>query len=117
VVLNQASRSSDRANVEARYSTEVLRTMAELNGIRVLITGATSGLGTAMAAALVKAGAQVMVTGREQAQADAMARTLGSSAIACQLDVRSEWLASKQAAGLQDQRIVASEFEPASMVR
>lgn len=64
--------------------------MTELGGIRVLVTGATSGLGAAMAAALADAGARVMVTGRDQTQAEATARELGSSAIASQLDVRDE---------------------------
>lgn len=64
--------------------------MTELSGIRVLVTGATSGLGAAMATALAEAGAQVMVTGRDQARAEAAATELGSSAIACQLDVRDE---------------------------
>ncbi len=52
----------------------------QLSGIRVLVTGATSGLGAAMAAALVQAGARVMVTGRDQARAEAprdRARFLG----------------------------------------
>ena len=64
--------------------------MTELGGIRVLVTGATSGLGAAMAAALAEAGARVMVTGRDQARADAAAAGLGSSAVPCQLDVRDE---------------------------
>lgn len=64
--------------------------MTELNGFRVVITGATSGLGAAMASALVKAGARVMVTGRDQERADAAARVLGAAAIACRLDVRDE---------------------------
>jgi gluconate 5-dehydrogenase len=63
---------------------------SELNGIRVLVTGATSGLGAAMATALVAAGAKVMVSGRDQARVDAFAGQLGSSAMACRLDVRDE---------------------------
>jgi NADP-dependent 3-hydroxy acid dehydrogenase YdfG len=62
----------------------------QLNGVRVLITGATSGLGAAMAAALAQAGARVMVTSREQDRAQATATVLGSSAIPCRLDVRDE---------------------------
>jgi NAD(P)-dependent dehydrogenase (short-subunit alcohol dehydrogenase family) len=58
--------------------------------LRVLVTGATSGLGAAMAAALVEAGAQVMVTGRDQARAEQAAAALGPAAIACGLDVRDE---------------------------
>jgi NAD(P)-dependent dehydrogenase (short-subunit alcohol dehydrogenase family) len=64
--------------------------MSELNGIRVVVTGSTSGLGGAMAAALTEAGARVMVTSRNQARAEATARELGSSAVPCQLDVRDE---------------------------
>jgi gluconate 5-dehydrogenase len=64
--------------------------MSELHGERVLVTGATSGLGAAMAAALVDAGARVMVTSRDGARAEATATELGSSAIACGLDVRDE---------------------------
>ena len=56
----------------------------------MLVTGATSGLGAAMAAALDQAGARVMVTGRDRARAQAAADELGSSAIACELDVRDE---------------------------
>jgi len=61
-----------------------------LNGIRVVVTGATTGLGAAMAAALAEAGARVMVTGRDQARAEQAARGLGSSALPCELDVRDE---------------------------
>ncbi len=61
-----------------------------LNGVRALVTGATSGLGAAMAVALAGAGARVMVTGRDEARAAAVAAELGSSAIPCRLDVRDE---------------------------
>jgi NADP-dependent 3-hydroxy acid dehydrogenase YdfG len=64
--------------------------LSDLGGIRVLVTGASSGLGAAMAAALAQAGARVMVTSREQARAEATAKVLGSTVIACQLDVRNE---------------------------
>lgn len=53
--------------------------MTDLNGFRVLVTGATSGLGAAMAAALAEAGARVMVTGRDRARAEAAASALGPS--------------------------------------
>jgi NAD(P)-dependent dehydrogenase (short-subunit alcohol dehydrogenase family) len=61
-----------------------------LNDIRVLVTGATSGLGAAMAAALTAAGARVLVTGRSEERAIDTARALGSKAIAAALDVRDE---------------------------
>ena len=64
--------------------------VSRLNGVRVLVTGGTSGLGAAMAAALVQAGARVMVTSRDQDRAEAASTDLGSSAIPCRLDVRDE---------------------------
>jgi NAD(P)-dependent dehydrogenase (short-subunit alcohol dehydrogenase family) len=64
--------------------------MSELSQTRVLVTGATSGLGAAMAAALAEAGARVMVTSRDPTRAQATAQELGSSAIAWPLDVRDE---------------------------
>jgi gluconate 5-dehydrogenase len=64
--------------------------MVALNGIRVLVTGGTSGLGAAMAGALAGAGARVMVTSRDRARAQATAAELGSSALPCELDVRIE---------------------------
>ena len=62
--------------------------VSDLNGIRVLITGATSGLGAAMAVALAEAGARVVITSRDRARAEAT--------------------------GVHDQRIVATEFNPAT---
>jgi NAD(P)-dependent dehydrogenase (short-subunit alcohol dehydrogenase family) len=64
--------------------------MTQLDGIRVLVTGATSGLGAAMAAALAEAGARVMATSRDQARAEETAKELGPSVVPCQLDVRDE---------------------------
>jgi gluconate 5-dehydrogenase len=64
--------------------------MTDLRGARVIVTGATTGLGAAMAAALAAAGARVMVTGRDETRAQARATALESSAIACALDVRDE---------------------------
>jgi gluconate 5-dehydrogenase len=64
--------------------------MAPLQGTRVLVTGGTSGLGRAMTAALVEAGAQVILTGRDRGRAQAAAREIGGSAIGVELDVRDE---------------------------
>src|SRR4029077_11997513 len=71
-------------------SVAVMSAANRLNGVRVLVTGATSGLGAAMAAALVQAGARVKGTRREQDRAEAKSTVLGSSAIPCRLDVRDE---------------------------
>lgn len=54
------------------------------------MTGATGGLGRAMATALVAAGAQVAVTGRDRDRAEAVARELGPAAAGFELDVRHE---------------------------
>ncbi len=59
-----------------------------LNGVRVLVTGGTSGLGGAMALALVQAGARVALTGRDRERAEAVAAALG--AVGVGLDVQDE---------------------------
>jgi gluconate 5-dehydrogenase len=64
------------------------------DGVRVLITGATRGLGAAMAAALLDAGAVVAITGRDpdrsvRVAADLTARH-GGHAVGVGLDVRDE---------------------------
>ncbi|HWD75283.1 MAG TPA: SDR family oxidoreductase [Solirubrobacteraceae bacterium] len=66
--------------------------MSRLNGTRVLVTGATSGLGLAMARALCAAGARVAVTSRDRARAERTAADLGEEALAVELDVRDESL-------------------------
>ena len=60
-----------------------------LDGRRALITGATSGLGYAMAAALAEAGAHVAITGRDRWRAQSTAAGLGPQAVGLELDVRS----------------------------
>jgi NAD(P)-dependent dehydrogenase (short-subunit alcohol dehydrogenase family) len=61
----------------------------DLTGTRALVTGGTSGLGLAMAAALAEAGATVVLTGRDAGRAnDAAARLPRATGLA--LDVRDE---------------------------
>lgn len=64
--------------------------MADLTGTRALITGATSGLGRAMAQALIEAGARVAVGSRDLARARSTAAELGTAAVAIEMDVRDE---------------------------
>jgi gluconate 5-dehydrogenase len=64
--------------------------VADLNGVRGLVTGGTSGLGRAMAAALVRSGAAVAVTGRDRRRAEQAAAELGAGAVGLALDVRDE---------------------------
>jgi NAD(P)-dependent dehydrogenase (short-subunit alcohol dehydrogenase family) len=51
---------------------DYLSQMFGLAGRRAVVTGATSGLGAAMAAALARAGAEVVVGGRDSGRADAV---------------------------------------------
>jgi gluconate 5-dehydrogenase len=60
------------------------------DGVRALITGGTSGLGAAMAAALLDAGATVAITGRDAGRAEASARELGTGCAGVGMDVRNE---------------------------
>jgi NAD(P)-dependent dehydrogenase (short-subunit alcohol dehydrogenase family) len=62
--------------------------MADLQDVRALVTGATSGLGHAMARALVDAGARVALTSRALERAQATAAQLGDRALGLELDVR-----------------------------
>jgi len=64
--------------------------MESLDGCRAVVTGGTSGLGWAMAEALVNAGATVAVTSRSRASAEAAAGQLGGTAIGLESDVRDE---------------------------
>jgi len=61
-----------------------------LTDTRVVVTGATSGLGKAMAEALVEAGARVAVTSRERSRAETAAVALGPTAVGIALDVRDQ---------------------------
>lgn len=57
-----------------------LKSLFGLEGKRALVTGASSGLGAASAAALAAAGADVVVSGRDAERTQAVADAVGGSA-------------------------------------
>ena len=64
--------------------------MESLDGTRIVVTGATSGLGRAMAQALAAAGGRVGVTSRSRQRAETTASELGPQVVGFGLDVRDE---------------------------
>jgi NAD(P)-dependent dehydrogenase (short-subunit alcohol dehydrogenase family) len=58
----------------------------DLHSARILVTGGTSGLGRAMAIALIAAGAKVVVTGRARSRTQQAAAEIGATGIV--MDVR-----------------------------
>ena len=56
-----------------------------LNGARVLLTGATGGIGHAIARALHARGAELILTGRRTEVLDELAAEIGGTTIACDL--------------------------------
>jgi NAD(P)-dependent dehydrogenase (short-subunit alcohol dehydrogenase family) len=64
--------------------------MAKLDGAKVLVIGGASGVGFAVAAAALEAGAQVIVGSSQAGRIDAAARALGRGAVGRTVDVRDE---------------------------
>jgi short-subunit dehydrogenase len=89
----------------------------QLRGSNVLLTGATGGIGHAIARALAQRGAGLILTGRRREPLEALAQELSARTIVCDLDDRAE-VASLAAAAL-DARVdvlVANAALPASGV-
>ena len=76
--------------------------MTDLGGIRALVTGATNGLGLAMARALVHAGAQLAITSRDAERAGRVAADLGPGVVGLALDARDEWAVASGVAHLRE---------------
>jgi NAD(P)-dependent dehydrogenase (short-subunit alcohol dehydrogenase family) len=64
--------------------------MTDLSDVRALVTGATDGLGRAMAQALSEAGARVVVTGRDPGRTASAAAAIGGPTRGVAFDVRDE---------------------------
>ena len=64
--------------------------MTAIQGTTALVTGATGGLGRAIARALREAGCSVVVTGRQPAALDQVAAEVGGRAVVADLSQRSE---------------------------
>ena len=61
-----------------------------LDKARILVTGGSSGLGKAMAAALIAKGAQVAITGRDPEKLKRVAQELGATPLEGRMDRESE---------------------------
>jgi NAD(P)-dependent dehydrogenase (short-subunit alcohol dehydrogenase family) len=63
---------------------------SDLEGVRALVTGGTSGLGFAMSQALAEASARVVLTGRTDERVQDAAARIGHDATGLVMDVRDE---------------------------
>jgi short-subunit dehydrogenase len=73
--------------------------MTELQGARVLVTGASGGLGRALARALRAEGADLLVTGRRRGAVEAVAAEVAGQAIVADLADRADVLRILDEAG------------------
>jgi 3alpha(or 20beta)-hydroxysteroid dehydrogenase len=82
---------------------------ARLEGSVAIITGAAGGQGAAEASLLVEQGAKVVVADVDDGAGEALVAKLGTDAIYCHLDVRSEaeWHAALEAATAAFGRVTA----------
>jgi NAD(P)-dependent dehydrogenase (short-subunit alcohol dehydrogenase family) len=69
-----------RTKFDARSTTDDVITGRDLSGMRAIVTGASSGLGAETARALVKAGAEVTLAGRDGSAGRAIAAELREGA-------------------------------------
>ncbi len=77
--------------------------MSRLNGARALVTGATGGLGAAIARAFVDEGARVALVARDPARIDSLRAGLGDATVSVAADVS----AASEAARAVDEAVAA----------
>jgi NAD(P)-dependent dehydrogenase (short-subunit alcohol dehydrogenase family) len=77
--------------------------MSRLDGTRALVTGATGGLGAAVAAAFVDEGARVALVARDPAKLDALRAGLGDATVSVAADVST----ASEAARAVDEAVAA----------
>ena len=80
--------------------------MSDVTGVRVLVSGGTSGLGLAMSAELLAGGAQVVLTGRDAARTAAAAAQVAGArpgrVVGLAMDVRDEQSVEEGVAAASD---------------
>ncbi|MEU4126436.1 SDR family NAD(P)-dependent oxidoreductase [Streptomyces virginiae] len=85
----------------------------EMSGSNVLLTGATGGIGAALAARLTAQGARLTVTGRQETALKAAADACGAKAVLADLAVRADVVRLAEAC-VESDVLVANAALPAS---
>ena len=85
----------------------------QVSGSRVLLTGASGGIGNALAVAFAEAGAEVLVSGRREEELTALASRVGGTAIVADLTQRADVTRLLTEAGAVD-ILIANAALPAS---
>lgn len=88
----------------------------QVSGTRVLLTGASGGIGNALAVAFAEAGAEVVVSGRRSEELTSLAARIGGSAIVADLSVRSDVTRLLKEAGTVDILVANAALPAAGLV-
>src|SRR6476620_2271661 len=86
--------------------------MSKLNGKIALITGGTTGLGFATAERFLSEGADVIITGRRQAELDSAVKRLGGNVLGVQGDVSNLADLDRLYATIQKRKGISISFSP-----
>jgi NAD(P)-dependent dehydrogenase (short-subunit alcohol dehydrogenase family) len=96
----------EQSSIIPRWVEGMKTMLHKLAGKVALVTGGNSGIGLATALAFAKAGARVVITGRDQASLDQAAARLGEKVIAVRSDAGSVADGKKLAELLQQQGVM-----------